>query len=140
MKIIEKSPRLGQFWDLQRRLRRSEVTRLQVVSCCELGFQVDQLFSPVRPTWFGQNAGGCICQIARESVRLDELVVVHHEGCHFHSQPCDSLHREWELLCRAVGEGQQSASLAVHLWALMGPEQSLQVYSPHQRRLQSPFS
>lgn len=141
MRILKKAPRKGQFWDLQCRLRRSQSVNIQVISCCELGFQVDRLFSPVRPTWMGQNAGGCSWQLTQEPVPLQELVVVHHEPCHFHPHKGarDSLRQEWEQLCRQVEQGKYPEDVSVHLWALVGPNQELKIYHPPSDLLLSPF-
>lgn len=141
MKILKKIPRAGNFWDLQFRLRRSPHVKLQVVSCCELGFQIDHLFSPIRPTWIGQNAGGCTWQLARESVSLQELVVIHHDRCCFQNPPCpkDSLRTAWQELCQQVERGHHSEDFLVHLWALMGPDQGLKIYHPQKHLLLSPF-
>lgn len=119
-------PLSGRFWDLQRRFQEGNQTRLGVVTCCELGFLAEQLLGPhLAMVW--QNAGGT-CEAVNWDW-IDELVVLHHEGCYFQPDR-GSLRREWQKL---------EAPGPVHLWKTEREWQRLRIYLPETDGFYTPF-
>jgi len=124
----------GRFWKLLTDLREGLVSELGVVTCCELGLEVDRLLPRPLPIIY-QNGGGFSHEATSPLVKpIRQILIVHHFPCHFRqtSDPRTSLLQEWNSL-RAGGP------LEVHLWLLLGPGRELRILDPLSQELSTPL-
>lgn len=131
----------GSFWDLHRRLSRSEAGQLVVVGCSELGCRLDRLLGPGGAQHIYQNGGGsCFDLLRGPRPPLSELLILHHEPCAFYppGEPGMSLVHEWRNLKSCATRFSTGSCLTVHLW-LFDSQANLRVLNPESRRLQSPI-
>lgn len=131
----------GRFWNLYRRLRRGRAEGLALTTCCELGCKLDRWLAPARASLTWQNGGGILPITELCLYDFPEILVVHHNPCHFHQglDAQESLRREWERLRTSLEAQDPISPLVAHFWLIEPGSQDLKVYQPETGRLLHPL-